>query len=497
MPTPRPRLDALRLGSLRARVPTYDRDRFGVGIAHIGVGAFHKAHQALYTEAALARSGGHWKIAGVSLKSPRARDELSAQDNLYSVAIRDGANEEIQVVGALKEVFVAAEDRGKVIDVLSRPTVHVITLTITEKGYCLDGVGALDFDHAEIYADIRAPEAPVTAIGFLGAALSRRAGLNAPVTIVSCDNLANNGARLGAAMSEYLRRASPDCLDWCAANVRYPSTMVDRIVPAATHEARAQIDERLGLRDEASVVTERFSQWVIEDAFAGPRPEWEAGGAEFVADVAPYEAMKLRLLNGPHSAIAYLGSLAGLEFVHEAMAREEFGAYVRLLMDEEIAPEVRRPPGVDLGGYAQSLRQRFQNSALRHRTAQIAQDGSAKLPQRLLPMLRSRLKRGAPAGLAILAVAAWMKFVSGRDYSGRRIDVVDPLASRFKEMGLDRMSDENLVRSLLSLRQVFDEDLASSGKLVEGLIEALRKFRALGVPGTLCDEVASKMGARA
>ncbi len=468
------------------QVPGYDPAALGVGIVHLGLGAFHRAHQAVYTDEAIACEGGDWGIVGVSLRSPGVRNELQPQDGLYTVGVREDDRETLRVIGALRRVLVAPEDPAAVIEQLTSPEVRVVTLTITEKGYCLNPAsGRLDEQHAEIAHDCQHPNVPRSAVGLLGAAIARRAANGAPLTVVSCDNLAGNGVKLGAAIHRYLEITAPAALDWCQRNVSFPSTMVDRIVPAVTDADREHIRATLGLIDRGCVQTEPFSQWIIEDNFTGPRPAWECGGARFVDDLAPFEEMKLRLLNGPHSAIAYLGCLGGYATVAESMANGVFAAFIEKLMRNEILPEVSAPPGFDLADYVAALQRRFANSALAHRTAQIAMDGSQKLPQRLLPVIRSRLAQGRGIVCLATVIAAWVRYLAGSDLQGRPLEIHDPLAGRLRPLAGSGDDSALAARAVLSVREVFGEDLGEAPIFIDAVTAALRRLGTAGVEGAM------------
>jgi fructuronate reductase len=445
-------------------VPGYDRTALDIGIVHMGLGAFHRAHQAVYTDDALNRAVGPWGICGVSLRSPGTRDALAPQDWLYSVTERAGDGERQRIVGALREALVAPEDPAAVLDRLTRPTVRIVTITVTEKGYChKPATGALDDAHPGIRHDLDHPHEPRTLPGFLVEALDRRRGAGvAPFTVLSCDNLPSNGKVVAGILRDLAHLRDPALARWIEDHVACPSTMIDRIVPATTDADRDAVAIALGLVDASPVVTEPFSQWVFEDRFPNGRPVWEGEGAEPVADVAPYEEMKLRLLNASHSCIAYLGYLAGCETVADTMADPDFARFVRALMDEEVTPTLHLPPGADVEGYKTALIARFANTALRHRTWQIAMDGSQKLPQRLLATIRDCRAAGRPFERLALGVAAWMRYATGTDEEGRPIDVRDPLSARFAAIaaGAGR-APAALVPAFLALREVFDPALAA------------------------------------
>ncbi|WP_448188643.1 mannitol dehydrogenase family protein [Azospirillum sp. sgz301742] len=484
------RLHPAHLGSLPADVarPGYDRGALTTGIVHLGIGAFHRAHQAVYTDDALNRAFGPWGICGVSLRSPDTRDALAPQGGLYSVAVRGADAERLRVIGSVTEVLVAPEDRQAVLERLTRPAVRVVTLTVTEKGYCHDpATGALNEEQTGIRHDLANPHEPQTAPGFLVEALERRrrAGV-APFTVLSCDNLPSNGDTLAGILRRFATLRDPDLGRWVADAVACPNSMVDRIVPATTDDDRAAVARRLGCEDAWPVMTEPFTQWVIEDRFPTGRPAWELEGAELVADVHPYEFMKLRLLNGSHSILAYLGYLAGYQTVSEAIADPAYARLIRGLMDVEVTPTLTVPPGADLERYKAALLERFANPALKHRTWQIAMDGSQKLPQRLLGTIRDRLAAGAPIDRLALGVAAWMRYVTGRDERGQPIDVRDPLAARLAEIAARAGSDAGtLAAAFLSVRDIFGDDLPQNAAFHGAVTDALARLLSQGARRTV------------
>jgi fructuronate reductase len=345
---------------------------------------------------------------------------------------------------------------------LAAPDTRIVSLTITEKGYCHDpATGQLNLGHPDIVHDLAQPERAQSAVGLLAAALdTRRRSHGMPLTVMCCDNLPHNGALVRGLVLAYANASAPALAAWIESEVRFPSTMVDRIVPATTDADVADNDAVLGMHDAAPVMHEPFRQWVIEDAFVADRPAWERVGAQLVADVAPFEAMKLRLLNASHSAFAYLGYLAGHEFIYQVAAQPAFTAYMRGLMRDEVVPTLAVPLGVDVAAYQDALVERFRNPALPHRTQQIAMDGSQKLPQRLLGTVRDNLAAGRPVDRLALAVAAWMRYVSGIDEAGRAINVADPLAADFARIAAAHRGDPGgLARGLLGVRAVFGDDL--------------------------------------
>ncbi|MEJ1977505.1 MAG: mannitol dehydrogenase family protein [Acetobacteraceae bacterium] len=346
------RLSAATLRTLPESIarPAYDRSAVAAGIVHLGIGAFHRAHQAVYTESVLAAGDRRWGIVGASLRSPDTRDALAAQDGLYALNIR-GESDQLAVIGSVQAVLVAPEDPAALLNRMCQPGVAIVSLTVTEKAYCQQAAtGSLDAAHADIRHDLANPAAPRSALGFLAAAIARRraAGLP-PFTVLCCDNLPSNGHTVHRLLTEYATLVSPDLAAYVRSEIACPDTMVDRIVPATTAEDRTRIAAALGLTDAWPVVTEPFTQWVIEDRFPAGRPAWETAGATLVADVAPFEAMKLRLLNGSHSALAYLGYLAGYQTVAETMQDTGIAGFVRRLM-EDATPTLSLPAGWDVAG---------------------------------------------------------------------------------------------------------------------------------------------------
>ena len=420
------RLSADQLNRLEHGVerPGYHRAGQEVGIVHFGVGAFHRAHQAWYTDAAMNAGDRNWAIMGVSLRSASVAEQMNPQDGLYTVVERSAAAPKLRLIGAVKDVVVASEDPEAVIAALAAPDTHIVSFTITEKGYCRASDGSLDPAQAGETSIYR----------FLAAGLRRRkdAGL-AGLTLLSCDNLVDNGKQLERLLGEYLGARDPALCDWFAANCTCPATMVDRIVPATTDVDRAEVRTLLGgLDDAACVVTEPFSQWVIEDRFMGrPRPRWEAVGVELVSDVAPYELAKLRMLNGAHSLLAYVGLGRGHAYVHEAIADPELCALVQQLMLHDVIPTLTPAPGQDLKAYAEALIRRFANPALNHRLNQIAMDGSQKIPQRWLETLAANQLRGRECRAILAGLAAWLRHVRG-DNEANWGAVDDPIADAMK-----------------------------------------------------------------
>ncbi len=430
------------------------------GIVHLGLGAFSRAHLALYTEDA---GDPDWGILGVSLQRPDQRDLLAPQDCLYTAVERGPEGATARIVTCLTGALVAPEDPEAVLAAMSAAATRIVTLTITEKGYCHDpATGRLNLTHPTIAHDLAHPAAPRGAIGFLVEALRRRqAAGQRPFTVLCCDNLPANGRVLAHLVEAFATQRDAALAAWITAETRFPCSMVDRIVPATTAADVAEVAALTGFEDAAPVIHEPFRQWVIEDHFVdGARPRWEAGGAQFVTEVEPFEHMKLRLLNGAHSALAYLGYLGGHETIAQTLADPGYASFVERLWRDEIVPVVPPPPETDLLAYVAALAARFSNPAIRHRTWQIAMDGSQKLPQRLLGTIRERLARDLPLPCLALVIAGWIRYVGGVDEQGAPIDVRDPLGDRLRAVQAEWPEDpEARVRAVLALGQIFGEDL--------------------------------------
>ena len=391
------------------RRPGHDRAALKPGIVHLGIGAFHRAHQAVFTEDAIIEKGGDWGIIGASLQRPDVPDALTAQDCLYAVETLDGTAS-YRVLGVLQQALFAPRDAAVLRAALAAPTTHAVTLTLSEKGYCLDAKGALDLAHPDIIADLAAPQRPRSAIGWLALALEeRRKTGSGPLTVISCDNLQNNGARLGAAVENFAARAFPQLGGWLKANTAFPLTLVDCIVPAASESHRARVAAALGMEDAASVQREPFAQWVIQDRFAGPLPAWGAVGAQIVEDVDAWQRIKLHVLNTAHSALAYLALPRGHVFVRQAIADPDLKNFLDAMMAQEIAPALAP---LDVASYWKTVVARFENPMIDHRLAQIAEDGSLKLPQRLFPLLLDNARTGKPIARMARLMRAWLALMA-------------------------------------------------------------------------------------
>lgn len=454
-------------------------------IVHLGLGAFHRAHQAVYTDKANdVSTNEHWNIVGVSLRSANVRDQLVPQNGFYSVTETDIAGNTHRVVPVIENVLVAPENPSAVLMAMGEVNTEVVSLTITEKGYCHDpSSGNLDTNNSDIQYDLEHLDTPKTAIGFLVSSLQSRYDKGeAPYTVLCCDNLPSNGKTLEKIIVQFAQKLDQGLADWISKNVPFPNTMVDRIVPATTESDIAELAEQAGYEDLAMVKTESFSQWVIEDNFVSGRPAWEDVGASLVADVEPFENAKLRLLNGAHSSLAYLGYLRGYDYVHQVMEDEDLVLFLKHMMQKEIIPTIDPPQGLNLVNYSEQLLQRFTNPALNHRTYQIAMDGSQKMPQRLLHTIEDNLASNTSFDSLCFAVAGWLRYTMAFDIKGAPIEVQDPLADELLEIKEQNIQDINmLIDGYLNFDKVFSSTLKDSAIFRQKLTYWLGIILANGV----------------
>ncbi|SDC03628.1 fructuronate reductase [Cupriavidus sp. YR651] len=502
-----PRLHPDQLDALppEVRRPRYARERLRAGIVHLGIGAFHRGHQAEITEAAIEAGGEDglgWGIVGVSLRRPDTHDALMPQGGLYTLSLRsagDGGeiHESLQVIGAVIDILVAERNPAAVLDRVSHPDTRIVSLTVTEKGYCHDpATGALNRDDPGIVSDLAHPDGPVTAIGYLARGLQRRMarGLG-PLTLLSCDNLASNGDTLRKVLLAFCAEIDPALQDWVATRCTFPNSMVDRIVPKTTPDDVARVATALGQQDAWPVVGEPFFQWVIEDRFAAGRPRWEAGGAQFVDEARPFEVLKHRLVNGSQSMMAYTGVMAGWPTTDRVIAQPAVRTFIATTMAREVQPTLPPLPGLDIDAYRDSLLPRFTNPALGHQTRQIAMDGSQKIPQRLLAPIRDRIAAGQPFPRLALGVAAWLYFLRGYDEAGAAYRIEDPLAGALAgvmaeaesqaENRFDATERERVrVRAIAAFQPVFGA-LGESDVFIQAVAEQLERLRSHGVAGAL------------
>jgi fructuronate reductase/mannitol 2-dehydrogenase len=438
----------------RVDVPSYDRAALVPSVVHMSVGHFHRAHQAVYFDG-LARQGVRdWGLVGVGLRRREMQDALAAQDGLYTVVERGAHGDSARVVGVLRGYHFAPDSPEAVVDRLAAPTTRLVTLTVTGAAYHVDlATGAFDAGHPDVVAELRDASRPVSVLGFVveGLARRRRAGLP-PFTILSCDNLPRNGAATRTAVVGLARLRDERLADWIEREVAFPSSMVDRITPVTTDADRERLAQEFGIQDRWPVMTEPFSQWVIEDRFSNGRPPLEAVGVRFVPDVRPYALLKTRLLNASHSAIGYLGFLAGLRRTDRTMADPAFGSYIARAMAEEIVPLLPRVVGVRLGDYQRTVLERLANPKMGDQLQRLCRNGSAKVPCHVLPSIADRRARGLAHPLLTLAVAGWCRYLRGVDEQGRPIEIEDALGERLTRLARAGGSDP---RPLLAERSLF------------------------------------------
>ena len=455
-----------------------------IGIVHIGPGAFFRGHQAWYTHRALELQGGDWGICAVSMRSPGVSEALTPQDGLYALAELD-AETSYEVIGAIQEVLIAGTQYEQVMARLSAESTKFVTLTITEKGYCLNTDGELDLTNKEIQQDLTGEKDPFTAVGMLTKALANRkaAGI-APLTIVSCDNLTDNGHKLRAAIIEFAKQSDSELATWLEAKLVCPCTMVDSITPATDDALRELISQELNVKDNWPIKRESFVQWVIENTLPEDAPAWEQAGATLTSDVRGFENAKLRLLNCPHSTMAYLGVLLGLETVHDAMQNPDLVSVLEKMIDEEVIPSFVAPKELDVQAYSRDILDRFRNPAIRHLVAQIAWDGSQKLPMRILPIIEQNIADSRSIKILSAAVVAWFLFLRKRKQEG--VELVDPLADGLLAKVSDCTNDvANDIAILLSINEVFPTSLASSAVFKENLEAAYQTLLPLFTDGKL------------
>jgi len=467
------------------RRPDIDGALLHTGIVHLGLGAFARAHLAAFTQPLLAADPS-WGILGVSLRSPATRDALVPQDFLYTCATRDGRGISLAVMSVLTKILVAPENPAVVIAAMADPAVRIVAITVSERGYHRRASdGTLDEEDPVIRQDLAQPNAPRSVPGLITAALRRRrANGLPPFAMLCCDNLPDNGNSTRMLVARFARLSDSALADFIENEVVFPNTMVDQIVPATTDADRAEIDTALGVHDAWSVICEPFRQWVIEDRFPFGRPAWERAGAELVTDVRPYEAMKLRMLNGSHSAIAYLGQLAGWRTVADAIADPTLAAFISRLM-QEAATTLLMPPQVDLAAYGRALIARFANPALQHQAAQIARDGSQKVPMRLFATAAARAARGLTSPHVALAVAAWLRCLQGRADDGTPLTIEDPKKDTLLAAARRSATSRALCDAIFAFHDVVPAPLANATAFDDEVTAALEDLATLGVRGAL------------
>ncbi|EIK97080.1 mannitol dehydrogenase [Pseudomonas sp. M47T1] len=484
------KLNQQNLAALAAHIkrPTYDRAATRQGIVHIGVGGFHRAHQAFYTDALMNIGEGlDWAICGAGLRSEdqTMRDALAAQDSLYTlVELGDGSGHEVRVIAAISGMLLGEDNPQALVDKLAEAAVRIVSLTITEGGYCMDdSTGEFMAHLPAIQHDLAHPDAPHTVFGFLCAALAKRRKAGTPAfTVMSCDNLPHNGAVARKAVLAFAALRDAGLRDWIAEHVSFPNAMVDRITPMTSTAHKRQLLEQHGLDDQWPVVCEPFVQWVLEDKFGNGRPAWEKVGVQFTDDVTPYEDMKIKLLNGSHLALTYLGFLKGYRFVHETMNDPLFVRYIRAYMDRDVTPQLVSVPGIDLEGYKDTLIERFSNQAIADQLERVCSDGSSKFPKFTVPTLNRLIEDGATLDRAALVVAAWALYLKGVDENGTHYSIPDPRAEFCQALVAD---DVMLTQRLLGVEEIFGTRIPQSAAFVAAFENQLKHLRQLGVDKTL------------
>jgi len=422
-------LHAVRSGTI---LPTYDRAATRFGIVHIGPGAFHRAHQAYYADTLL-HADKRWAISALSLKSTTLRDSLEAQQGMYTL-VELGAAPRARIIGAIRELLVGPTDAERAFARMTSRDTRIVSMTVTEKGYCLDAQNRLDVANADIAHDLQNPHVPQSTVGWIVEGLKRRraAGIG-PFTVLSCDNLQDNGKVLHRALVDFARVGDAELARWIESEVVCPRTMVDSITPATDDALRKRALGMTGVSDAWPIQREPFTQWVIEDVPAMRDADWPSVGVTLAKDVGVFDRAKLRLVNGPHSTLTYLGLLRGHESVADAMRDDQLAQFVELLMTEDLAPSLGATPGFDLAHYIAAILQRFRNPGIRHLLSQIAWDGSKKLPVRITTTLTEALRAGRPVHRLVMPIAAWMRFIARQSKAG--VAIVDPDAARLAELG--------------------------------------------------------------
>ncbi|NCO03961.1 MAG: mannitol dehydrogenase family protein [Alphaproteobacteria bacterium] len=471
--------------SAHAPVPNYERSTIKCGIVHMSVGGFHRAHQAVYMDDVLSLFGGDWGICGVGLL-PNDLDNINAlknQDGLYTVLERQASGDVARVIGSMVEVLHAPTETQKVLDKLSDPMTKILSLTVTEKGYCYKADGNLDQNNPLLQEDLKDLSAPKTAMGYIVAGLKARkeAGISA-YTVMSCDNLPGNGHLTQKLVLQFATLIDTDLARWIQDNVTFPNAMVDRITPVTTQPIIDIVRDKFMITDKWPVVCEDYRQWVLEDKFVNGRPQLEEAGVQLVADVDPYEKMKVRLLNGSHSALSYLSYLMGYREVDKAMNDPLIAQYVRAYMDQDVTPSVPNVPGVNLDKYKDTLIKRFANPAISDQVQRLAEDGSAKIPNSILPCIEYQLEHGGSIKLAALALAGWFRYLTGVDENTQAIMIKDPRAN---QLTAAMQVNPRSPISILGITEIFGTRLPLNNEFVTAIQDALDSLNEKGTRETV------------
>lgn len=468
-----------------ASCPNYDRENLKCGIAHMSVGGFHRSHQALYIDQYLQTHSEDWMICGVgNLESDITLvNALNSQENLYSLTERSKSKDTVKIIGSIKEFLHAPTNKQKVIEKLSSDEIKIISLTITEKGYCYNVDKNLDLEHPMISADLKNPSEPVSAIGFIYAACKNRMENGGqPFTLLSCDNLPGNGHIAARIIKQFAQALNSDVAKWIEENVSFPNSMVDRITPAPSQNTIDFVKEKFGIDDPGALISEDFLQWIIEDNFINGRPALEEVGVQFVKDVEPYEKLKVRMLNGSHSALSYLSYLMGYREVDVAMSDPLINDFVRLYMDEDITPCIPDVPGVDVTDYKRILIERFSNPAISDQIQRLAMDGSEKIPNALVPPIEYNLENGSQMKYLLFAVAAWYRYLRAVDENGDKIEITDPMSDQLIEIAQANPSDPT---DFIGKVQIFGDSVSRNTAFISLVKAALDQIDAMGTKDAL------------
>ena len=475
-------LQSLDQISSDVELPKYIPHEHGVGIVHFGFGAFHKAHQAFYTDEALASSGGAWRIVGVSLRNNIIPEQINNQNGLYTLITQSEAGSTARIIGSVDRVLAATTQANQILDVLCASSTRIVSITVTEKGYGINrDSGGIDLLDPVVSSDLSNPEKPQGVLGFIVCALRKRLALNIPAfTIVCCDNLPDNGQFIRSGVLDFAKRLDPDCASWISENVAFPSTMVDRITPAQTNQTLEAACRLTGFKDLAAIETESFHQWVIEDWFPTGRPDWTAGGAVMSTNIEPYEKMKLRMLNGSHSMLAYAGHLLGHRYVRDVTGDSVLLVLIkRHLSGASIT--LSDVTDIDLDDYAMKLTKRFANPAIAHATYQIAMDGSQKMPQRIFDPALYAIANDQNVRPFAFATALWMRYCFGETDNGHKYEIQDPLTDQLKLAATQSRDAINIIDDFSKIPALIPKHLSSSMVWNESLLSSLQLILEKGV----------------
>ncbi len=458
-----------------------------VGMLHIGLGNFFRAHQAIFTQKAIDKNGGDWSYVAATLSSEATINKLKEQDFLYTCVSQSESDSNAEIIAIIKDAILLKNNANKLYDYLQAENIKIITLTITEKGYYFEpSSGNLLENSQDIIADIANNEQPKTVVGILVNALRKRKNaINKGLTILSCDNLPNNGKVTKNVVLQYAQKIDAQLAAWIEKNVTFPCSMVDRITPSVSQSDIEKFAKEYGYQDEMPIFTEEFCQWVIEDDFPYGRPAWEQAGVQMSSDVASFEEMKLRLLNGTHSTISYLGYLAGFKTVDEFIGNEDCAKFIRHMMDKEITPTLHVAGNVDINAYKDKLISRYKNPHLFHQTYQIAMDGSQKIPQRIINPLKYQYENNGEYDCFITCIAAWLYYIGATDESGNTYEVKDPFAAEFAQQRAAASSDDEFILAILSMNAIFADFFINHADLVQKIVAKYHQLKDQGILNTI------------